>query len=177
MRGNSVRLLLAVLLLAVSVSECVEIVVGGTKGWTTGFDYDAWAARQNFRPRVGDSLVFLNPDSEYHTVSLLDSLDAYQRCTLGGIQPNATHPARPGENYTMIIPESLSGKMLYAVCTVSGHCLEGQKISATVLPAAVGIPLSSPPASPPELSDADMNQYICWTTAILLIVACFWNSG
>lgn len=77
----------------------------------------------------------------------------------------------------MIIPESLSGKMLYAVCTVSGHCLEGQKISATVLPAAVGIPLSSPPASPPELSDADMNQYICWTTAILLIVACFWNSG
>jgi len=44
------------LVLAASVAESTVIVVGGNTGWTTGFDYDAWALAQNIQPRVGDSL-------------------------------------------------------------------------------------------------------------------------
>lgn len=47
---------LSVLAVVVSGTESAVIVVGGETGWTTGFDYDAWAAAQNLQIRVGDSL-------------------------------------------------------------------------------------------------------------------------
>lgn len=69
----------------------------------------------------------------------------------------------------MSIPSSLESKTLYAVSTGSGHCEGGQKMKAAVLPALHNISMDNP-------NEADMNRYICWTTATLLIVA-FWNSG
>ncbi|KAG0599089.1 hypothetical protein M758_12G126800 [Ceratodon purpureus] len=165
-------LLVAVLLMSVAHrTESAVVVVGGSKGWTTGFDYNAWASSQNLQLRVGDTLVFSDPDQSYHTVSLLDSADAYQRCTLGGSL--TVHPILAGNNYSMTIPASLESKTLYAVCTVPGHCTEGQKMKAAVLPALKA-------AIPPTASDpnnADLNRYICWTTAILLFAVSFWNSS
>jgi hypothetical protein len=160
-------LLVVSTLLLVMVVESAVIVVGGDKGWTTGFDYAAWATANNLHVRVGDSLVFVNSDPDHHTVSLVDSADAYQRCTLGAI----IIPIAAGTNHTMSIPSRLESKTLYAVSTVAGHCLGGQKMQATVLP-ALQLNMSNN-----HRNDADMNRYICWTTAILLIVACFWNSG
>lgn len=79
--------------------------------------------------------------------------------------------------FQMTIPASLESKTLYAVCTVLEHCTKGQKMKAAVLAALkAGIPpTTSPTTSNPN--DADVNRYICWTTAILLIAACFWNSS
>lgn len=155
---------LLVLLMTVVVESAV-IVVGGDKGWTTGFDYAAWATAQNLQLRVGDSLIFVNRNPDHHTVSLVESLDAYQRCTLGA----TVIPIAAGTNHTMSIPSSLESKTLYAVSTESGHCEGGQKMKAAVLPALHNISRDNP-------NEADMNRYICWTTATLLIVA-FWNSG
>lgn len=50
-------LLVAVLLMSVAHrTESAVVVVGGSKGWTTGFDYNAWASSQNLQLRVGDTL-------------------------------------------------------------------------------------------------------------------------
>lgn len=55
-RLRSTSLAVVVLLVTVSLTECTVVLIGGTKGWTTGFDYDTWATSQNIQPRVGDSL-------------------------------------------------------------------------------------------------------------------------
>ncbi|KAG0622853.1 hypothetical protein M758_3G129000 [Ceratodon purpureus] len=176
-RLSSTSLLVAVLLVAVSLAESTEIIVGGTKGWTTGFDYDSWLTSQNIQVRVGDTLVFKNLDPLTHTVAIVGDADSYQRCVLGGATQITPIPA--GMNVTVTIPATLEGKTLYAVCTIPGHCTDMQKIHGTVL-AALANSTAPPPGAMtpgPLANDADMNRYICWTTAILLIAACFWNSG
>lgn len=43
--------------------------------------------------------VFTNPDSMTHTVAMLNSQDAYDRCILGGA--TGTTPIAPGTNVTV----------------------------------------------------------------------------
>lgn len=160
-------MLLLGLLLAASGAESSVILVGGNTGWTTGFDYDSWMIAQNIQLRVGDNLVFTNPDSITHTVGMLNTSDDYQTCNLGGVY-NVT-PVLQGSNISIVIPGTLEGLTLYVVCTIPGHCTDNQKIKGLVSAAE-----TTPPGTP---SDADMNRIICWTTAILLIAACFWNLG
>lgn len=64
---------LLVLLMTVVVESAV-IVVGGDKGWTTGFDYAAWATAQDLQLRVGDSLGEL-------ALPHLRSLNVMKSCT------------------------------------------------------------------------------------------------
>lgn len=174
-RLRATSVLVAVLLVTVSLTESAEVLVGGnTTGWTTGFNYDTWLTSQNIQFRVGDTLDFRNFDELTHTVALLNDSNSYQMCLLGAAF-NIT-PVPSGTNYTLTIPATLEGGTLYVVCTVSGHCTEMQKIHGTVL-AALGNASAPASTAAPGTSDADMNQYICWTTAILLIAACFWNSG
>lgn len=171
-------LVMVVLLNASRMSEGTLILVGDDKGWTDkGVDYVAWAAAH--KVHVGDSVVFVNKDIILHTIDVLGSKEAYDNCTLGG---GTIIPINPGKNYTIPIPSALLGQTFYVACSISGHCAKGQKLQGTVLPAETAPTPASPPTmtpgspqtpSPVSTSDADLNRFICWTTAVLLIGACF----
>jgi hypothetical protein len=79
------------------------------------------------------------------------------------------------------VPASLEGQTLYVACTVPGHCLAGQKLEGTVLPASSTAPSPISPAMGPgtghSSSDGDLNRYICWTTAVILVGACLMASN
>ena len=55
-RLRAMSLLVAVLLVSVCLTEGTQILVGGTTGWTTGFNYDTWLSSQNIQFHVADSL-------------------------------------------------------------------------------------------------------------------------
>lgn len=88
------------------------------------------------------------------------------------------------------VPASSEGQTLYVACSVPGHCLAGQKLAGTVLPASSAAPSPLSPSTPapnspgsmgpgtgPSSSDGDLNRYICWTTAVILVGACLLASN
>lgn len=73
------------------------------------------------------------------------------------------------------VPPNLEGQIFYVGCSIPGHCLAGQKLAGTVLPASSASPSplspSTGPGTGPSTSDGDLNRYICWTTAVILVGA------
>ncbi|KAK0602094.1 hypothetical protein LWI29_030282 [Acer saccharum] len=98
-----------------------EFVVGDGKGWTTNFDYQAWAQGKDFQ--VGDKLVFNYPVGA-HTVLKVNGT-GFQNC----IKPPASEALTSGSDEIVL---TTAGKKWY-ICGVGTHCeTAGQKLSITV---------------------------------------------
>ncbi|KAI9185421.1 hypothetical protein LWI28_007097 [Acer negundo] len=98
-----------------------EFVVGDGKGWTTNFDYQAWAEGKDFR--VGDILVFNYP-SGAHTVLKVNGT-GFQNC----IKPPASEALTSGRDEIVL---TTAGRKWY-ICGVGTHCeTAGQKLFITV---------------------------------------------
>ncbi|KDP25566.1 hypothetical protein JCGZ_20722 [Jatropha curcas] len=120
-----------------------DFIVGDETGWTTNFDYQAWAERNQFH--VGDRLVFrYKPGS--HNVLRVDG-NGFQQC----MSANGTVALTTGED---IISLATPGKKWY-ICGVPNHCEPGNmKLTITVLP-QLGSPAVSPsPTQNPDSASA-----------------------
>jgi hypothetical protein len=129
----------------------------------------------NITPVPSGTNYTVLPDDSLSLLHASNRRVIYWFVNIGAQAAGAKH-LRLDVDLQLTIPATLEGGTLYVVCTISGHCTEMQKIHGTVL-AALGNASAPAGAPSPATSDADLNQYICWTTAILLIAACFWNSG
>ncbi|XP_075517839.1 blue copper protein-like [Primulina tabacum] len=96
------------------------ISVGGSSGWTTGFNYDSWANGQAFTTK--DVLLFNYGPS--HSVEEVSDSD-YEDC-------NTNNPsiASYGPSPTSI-PLSSTGTR-YFICPTSNHCSQGMKLAVTI---------------------------------------------
>ncbi|KAL5577530.1 hypothetical protein UlMin_019229 [Ulmus minor] len=104
-----------------SIVMATEYIVGDDKGWTTSFDYQAWAKDKAFR--VGDTLVF-KYKAPNHNVYKVD-----------GSAFNSCNPSSDAEMFTSgndKIELKTSGNQWY-LCGKEGHCSTGQKLKITVL--------------------------------------------
>ncbi|KAF9614681.1 hypothetical protein IFM89_019809, partial [Coptis chinensis] len=116
-----------------------EIIVGGDKGWTTKFDYLAWAAGKDFR--VGDRLVF-KYEIGAHNVFKVDA-SSFEQC----VRPPAREGLTSGND---AITLETPGRKWY-ICGVGKHCEDGkQKLEVTVFPQ-----LLSPAISPVQGSSSN----------------------
>ncbi|KAF6136537.1 hypothetical protein GIB67_015993 [Kingdonia uniflora] len=97
-----------------------EFIVGDEKGWTTGFDYQAWANRKTFEVR--DKLIFKYQKGN-HIVQIVDE-DGFNKCT----------KVNKGVLFTGddVITLSKAGRKWYT-CGVKEHCMEGQKLYINVV--------------------------------------------
>ncbi|KAL9224446.1 hypothetical protein vseg_000475 [Gypsophila vaccaria] len=103
-----------------------ELIVGGDEGWslqTSETFYQEWAAEQNFV--VDDTLVF-NFDTDFHTVAILTSLEAYNSC-------NADSDDNPEVVTEGPYKRNLNSPgQFYFICTIGSHCANGLKFAANV---------------------------------------------
>ncbi|KAI3424517.1 Phytocyanin domain-containing protein [Psidium guajava] len=138
---------LVVLLLAIPAEvRGATHTVGGSSGWTQGYDYGTWAASQTFN--VGDTLVFSYGST--HSVDQV-SKDDYDNCNVGSALKSYTG----GSNSISL---SSAGPM-YFICPTLGHCSGGMKLAITVgsssttpgsspSPPSTSTPTGSPPSTP-----------------------------
>ncbi|KAL9438676.1 hypothetical protein AB3S75_024364 [Citrus x aurantiifolia] len=115
-------------------------IVGDETGWTTNFDYQAWAKAKEFR--VGDRLIFNYPEGS-HNVIRADGA-SFKQC----MKPSNVEALTSGSD---VITLATPGKKWY-FCGFPNHCDVGnQKLTITVL--AQG-EVSSPAPSPSDLQSA-----------------------
>ncbi|OVA07733.1 Plastocyanin-like [Macleaya cordata] len=108
-----------------------EFIVGDEKGWTTKFDYAAWAKGKEFR--------FSSIRMGAHTVLRVDGT-GFQTC----VAPVGTDALTTGND---VITLATPGRKWY-ICGVGQHCETGnQKLVITVLPQLIS-PVAAPP--PPQ---------------------------
>ncbi|XP_062075888.1 blue copper protein 1b-like [Humulus lupulus] len=162
---------LAIIIIAILVPSisAVEYVVGDETGWTTNFDYQAWALGKEFH--VGDKLVFKYPEGD-HNVFKVDGA-GFKQCA-----PPANTAALTSGND--VITLTTPGRKWY-ICGVSQHCQVGnQKLLITVLgddqvasPTPTPTPTSSPsPTQEDQPSTANLNSFsrlLGFVTTFLLI--------
>ncbi|KAA8518386.1 hypothetical protein F0562_015731 [Nyssa sinensis] len=104
-----------------AIVSAKEFIVGDDIGWTTNFDYQAWAQGKEFR--VGDKLVFQYPAGS-HNVFKVNGTD-FQNC----IVPPLSEALTSG-NDTIVL--ATPGRKWY-ICGVGEHCaVGGQKLVITV---------------------------------------------
>ncbi|KAL5547267.1 hypothetical protein UlMin_006954 [Ulmus minor] len=111
---------IAVILLP-TIALATDYIVGDGKGWTTNFNYQDWAKDKMFM--VGDVLVF-NYEAGNHDVVKVNG-SAFKDCS----------PPPGAENFTSgndKIELKATGNKWY-LCSKSGHCNTGQKLSITVM--------------------------------------------
>ncbi|KAL7246844.1 hypothetical protein ACSBR2_001872 [Camellia fascicularis] len=98
-----------------------DFIVGDEKGWTTNFDYQAWAFGKDFR--VGDRLVFQYPVGA-HNVFMVNAT-GFQNCTV----PPSNLAFTTGNDKIIL---ATSGEKWY-ICGVGEHCaVGGQKLFINV---------------------------------------------
>ncbi|XP_062170966.1 blue copper protein 1b-like [Alnus glutinosa] len=93
----------------------MDFMVGDDKGWTTNFDYQAWAKGKEFH--VGDNLVFKYP-VEAHSVIKVNGT-SFQQCAISA--GNGTLTSRND-----VITLATSGNKWY-ICGVAKHCEVGNQ--------------------------------------------------
>ncbi|GLJ58727.1 hypothetical protein SUGI_1497060 [Cryptomeria japonica] len=132
---------LAFVLSIITVSDIVNagapfvITVGDEKGWTVGFDYQAWAQNKQFY--VGNALVFNYPQGD-HNVIMAVNASAFENCLH---QPNWGILESGADSLFLTAP----GDMWF-FCGVQEHCEMGQKLKITVTESY----FYNPPAPAPE---------------------------
>ncbi|KAA8518391.1 hypothetical protein F0562_015726 [Nyssa sinensis] len=120
MKSLVIFAILAVVVLP-SVTMATEFWVGGSSGWTPGFDYQDWAKDKVFY--LGDSLVF-NYAVGAHNVFKVDG-PGFKNCTI----PPLNEALTSGHD---VITLKAPGKKWY-ICGVADHCAnKGQKLTITV---------------------------------------------
>ncbi|KAF3320723.1 blue copper protein-like protein [Carex littledalei] len=137
---SSLALGLLLLVSCVSWSSATDYTVGDSSGWATGVDYTTWASGKTFN--TGDTLTF-NYGSGTHTVDEVSSSD-YSSCS----SSNAVSSDSSG---TTTITLKKAGTH-YFICSISGHCSNGMKLSVTVAAAASPSTPSSPTTPSPSTS-------------------------
>ncbi|KAK8532138.1 hypothetical protein V6N13_131480 [Hibiscus sabdariffa] len=104
-----------------AMAVATEYIVGDDKGWTTNFDYQAWATDKVFH--LGDKLVFRYPEG-YHNVFKVNGT-AFKNCD---IPPE--NIALTSGNDTILL--KTPGRKWY-ICGVADHCSSyGQKLAIFV---------------------------------------------
>ncbi|GJY59078.1 putative cupredoxin [Tanacetum coccineum] len=106
-----VVLAISVVVLLPASTMAAEYVVGGDSGWTTDYNYTAWAQGKVFY--VGDKLVFNYP-KDAHDVYKVDAA-SFASCTV----PPGTGLTSGNDVVTLMT----SGKKWY-ICGVGNHCAE-----------------------------------------------------
>ncbi|KAH7432075.1 hypothetical protein KP509_07G006900 [Ceratopteris richardii] len=123
----------------------VNYVVGDSQGWTI-MHYDSWLTGKTFR--VGDTLEFKYNRGAHDVVEVTAA--EYGTCTKGSESPYT-------DGDTKINLDTAGTR--YFICSISGHCGAGMKLSIDVVAAASTTPSSSPtaktPASSPSTPDAN----------------------
>ncbi|KAL2553897.1 mavicyanin-like [Forsythia ovata] len=121
-------------LMFLATVSSTDHIVGDGKGWTTNFDYQAWAKNKDFR--VGDKLVFQYPTG-LHSVLKVNGTQ-FQNCT----KPPLSGALTSGNDTITLLT---SGKKWY-ICGVGQHCTIGQKLAINVLPNSI-VPVTAPSPS------------------------------
>ncbi|XP_062086389.1 blue copper protein 1b-like [Humulus lupulus] len=136
--------IIAIMLLVPSISA-VDYIVGDDAGWTTNFDYQAWAQDKLFG--VGDRLVFKYP-AGVHNVFKVNGTN-FKQCTT----PVGAVPLTSGNDVVTLATPGIK----WYLCGVGQHCAVGnQKLAVHVLPLS---PVPSPsPAPSPFLTDVSDDQ-------------------
>ncbi|GMN66817.1 hypothetical protein TIFTF001_035908 [Ficus carica] len=153
--NHFISLAIAVILLP-SIAFATEYVVGDDKGWTTNFDYQAWAKNKVFY--VGDTLVF-NYISPNHDVYKVNGT-AFNDC----IAPLDAEKFTSGNDK---IELKTAGNKWY-LCGKSGHCSTGQKLSITVSNSSAPQPAPSSSAAPAAIFFSVYQVFIA--LAVVLVV-------
>ncbi|BBN02383.1 hypothetical protein MPTK1_2g14890 [Marchantia polymorpha subsp. ruderalis] len=109
-----------VLLVLVDCALAATVNVGGSSGWTLGYNYKTWASTAKVRPY--DSLFF-KYDPRLHNAMVVSKAD-YDSCKT--TSPWAKHAS--GKDY---IKFTKSGTY-YIICGVGTHCKAGMKVAVTV---------------------------------------------
>ncbi|KAL3698490.1 hypothetical protein R1sor_012566 [Riccia sorocarpa] len=112
-------LVLCVLLVAQSAAAS-NIVVGGSRGWALGVNYNTWASKT--RVRTVDNLVF-KYNRNLHDVVVVSKTNFYS-C-------NANRPIARFKSGTDFVKFSKPGTH-YVICGVPGHCKAGMKLAINV---------------------------------------------
>ncbi|CAL5198648.1 unnamed protein product [Lathyrus oleraceus] len=142
-KNMTILILIIVVAASLQTSEAEDYTVGGdTIGWTSfppggSSFYSNWAS--NFTFKLNDNLVF-NYESGSHSVVILNKAN-YEKCNVNDdIQTFNKGPTK--------ITLDRSGDF-YFICSLSGHCSSGQKLSVKVTETASSdVPL--PPAEAPS---------------------------
>ncbi|XP_068326375.1 umecyanin-like [Pyrus communis] len=143
----TVFVVLAAAALVIERAEAESYTVGDDLGWTNIVDsntYSSWAANHTFK--VGDTLVFQFVTGRHDVATLTKK--AYDECSttdlLGVLnQGPASYNLNETGDY-------------YFICTISGHCNDGQKLSIKVT-ASPAPPPSHSPAPPPSDTTAPVS--------------------
>ncbi|KAM6556933.1 hypothetical protein CsatB_003952 [Cannabis sativa] len=118
-------------------ARTIDYIVGDEAGWTTNFDYQAWAQDKMFF--VGDTLAFNYPAGE-HNVFKVNGTD-FRQCST----PLGSVPLTSGND---VITLATPGRKWY-LCGVSQHCsLGGQKLSLYVIDQFAWSPMYPPTPAP-----------------------------
>ncbi|PWA95464.1 cupredoxin [Artemisia annua] len=133
-----------VVVLAISIvvvlpasTMAAEYVVGGDSGWTTDYNYTAWAEDKVFY--VNDTLVFNYPQGE-HNVWVVDAA-SFANCNL--LTP--PHMVLASGNDTFF---SLTLGKRWFICGVGNHCAEhNQKLAINIEEKTPGMTPAPAPSS------------------------------
>ncbi|KAF5175301.1 Uclacyanin [Thalictrum thalictroides] len=131
---GSTYMFIVVAAIAVIVGQLTlakEFIIGDDKGWTTKFNYQAWAADKNFRVgdklgKLSDILTFFKYKKGTHNVFKVDQ-STFQQCA-----PPIEREALTSGND--VITLETPGTKWY-LCGIGNHCEDGnQKLEITVFP-------------------------------------------
>ncbi|XP_024171579.2 blue copper protein 1b [Rosa chinensis] len=137
MASSQLFVILAILAIFAPSILATDYVVGDEKGWTTNFDYQAWAQGKMFV--VGDNLVFNYPKGVHNVYKVNGT--GFQQCAA----PVGAAPLTSGND---VINLATPGRKWY-ICGVAKHCADGgQKLVITVMPSTA--PSPSPVAPGPS---------------------------
>ncbi|KAF9613261.1 hypothetical protein IFM89_006760 [Coptis chinensis] len=108
-------LIIFAVVMAISVLPMITLAktftVGDGQGWTTGFDYQAWAKDKKIR--VGDTLVFKYSKGA-HNVQKVDG-NGFDKC----IKPSLNEALTTGNDAIRL---TSIGKKKWYICGVGNHC-------------------------------------------------------
>ncbi|KAK6942470.1 Phytocyanin domain [Dillenia turbinata] len=123
-----------------SIAVATEYIVGDANGWTTNFDYQAWAKDKVFM--VGDKLIFQYTSGKHNVFKVNGT--GFQDC----IVPPANESFNSGnDTITLLTP----GNKWY-ICGVGKHCANlGMKLSINVV-SKVEAPAPAPTSTNPTSS-------------------------
>ncbi|XP_050379813.1 LOW QUALITY PROTEIN: blue copper protein-like [Argentina anserina] len=141
MASSQLFVILAILSIFAPTILATDYVVGDLNGWTTDFDYQAWARGKMFV--VGDNLVFIYAAGVHYNVLKVNGT-GFKQCAA----PAGTAPLTSGHD---MINLATPGRKWY-ICGAPNHCAGGgQKLAITVMPSSFApspSPLSAKFGSP-----------------------------
>ncbi|OWM88846.1 mavicyanin-like [Punica granatum] len=135
MASTQFAILAVFTLLLPSIALATQHIVGDEQGWTTNFDYQAWAASKVFR--VGDSLLFKYMVPNHNVIRANQT--EFQQC----IKSEANQALTSGND---IIDLKSPGKKWY-ICGVKEHSSNFKmKLAINVIDAWAPAPAPTAPA-------------------------------